>query len=64
MVMAGTKRREWRKAKGCEASACVEVAIVRDRVAVRDGKDPAGPRLVFGAEQWRTFLDWTRDCAW
>lgn len=58
--MAGTNYHEWRKARSCEANACVEVAIVGDRVAVRDGKDPAGPRLVFAAEQWRSFLAWTR----
>jgi hypothetical protein len=24
-------------------------------VAVRDSKDPEGPKLIFGLEEWRTF---------
>ena len=25
--------------------------------AVRDSKDPDGPKLVFAAEEWRSFID-------
>ena len=34
---------------------CVEVADLASMVAVRDSKDPDGPRLEFGAMAWRGF---------
>ncbi|TDC61542.1 DUF397 domain-containing protein [Actinomadura sp. GC306] len=36
---------------------CVEVAPLAPVVAVRDSKDPDGPRLVFGLAAWRMFAD-------
>ncbi|MGH3720303.1 MAG: DUF397 domain-containing protein [Pseudonocardiaceae bacterium] len=39
---------------------CVEVAELRDRVAMRDSKDPAGPVLAFPRTQWRAFLGHVR----
>ena len=40
---------------GSEAN-CVEVARGEPRVvAVRDSKDPDGPKLVVAPEEWRTF---------
>ncbi|QXJ24395.1 DUF397 domain-containing protein [Actinomadura graeca] len=35
---------------------CVEVARVDPAVAVRDSKDPDGPKLVLDAGEWRAFL--------
>jgi len=36
---------------------CVEVAAVAaNRVAVRDSKNPDGPKLVFSAADWSTFI--------
>ncbi|MGH3267954.1 MAG: DUF397 domain-containing protein [Trebonia sp.] len=36
---------------------CVEVACLGDgRVAVRNSRHPAGPALLFGREQWATFV--------
>lgn len=35
---------------------CVEVAALDPAVAVRDSKDPDGPKLVFAAGEWRTFI--------
>ena len=32
-----------------------ELGVVRFLVAVRDSKDPEGPELIFGLEEWRTF---------
>ncbi len=51
-------RAEWRKSSFSNANggACVEVA--RDlpgAVAVRDSKDPAGPKLIFEPDQWAAF---------
>jgi len=35
--------------------SCVETASLGAAVAVRDSKDPDGPKLVFAADQWRGF---------
>jgi hypothetical protein len=35
----------------------VEVAAVADRIAVRDSKDPQGPRLLYTPDEWDAFLD-------
>jgi Domain of unknown function (DUF397) len=48
----------WRKASrsGNNGGNCVEVAQnLPGAVAVRDSKDPDGPKLVFSPEDWRTF---------
>ena len=48
----------WRKStrSGGTGGNCVEVACNLPRVvAVRDSKDPQGPRLVFTPDQWRVF---------
>jgi Domain of unknown function (DUF397) len=48
----------WRKASysGGNGGGCVEVARrLPDMVAVRDSKDPEGPRLGFALDQWRAF---------
>ncbi|HEY1918696.1 MAG TPA: DUF397 domain-containing protein [Streptosporangiaceae bacterium] len=48
----------WRKASrsGGNGGNCVEVARdLRGTVAVRDSKDPEGPKLMFAPEDWRTF---------
>jgi hypothetical protein len=49
---------QWRKSSYSSAyHACVEVATDLPGVAaVRDSKDPAGPVLVFPADEWRAFL--------
>jgi Domain of unknown function (DUF397) len=48
---------EWQKSSySGQGNTCVEVAAnVPGVVAVRDSKDPAGPRLVFTASEWRSF---------
>jgi hypothetical protein len=47
----------WRKAShsGNNGGGCVEVAPAPGTVAVRDSKDPEGPRLAFSPEDWRSF---------
>ncbi|WP_407061516.1 DUF397 domain-containing protein [Actinomadura napierensis] len=49
----------WRKASrsGHQGGECVEVAGVAPVVAVRDSKDPNGPKLAFDAPAWRTFTE-------
>ena len=47
----------WRSSSysGSGGGNCAEVATVPSAVAVRDSKDPDGPRLAFGPEAWRAF---------
>lgn len=48
----------WRKAARSTSNGgqCVEVALLPDRVMVRDSKDPDGPRLAVTSDQWRAFV--------
>ena len=48
---------KWRKASqsGHQGGDCVEVAGVARVVAVRDSKDPDGPKLAFSSSEWRAF---------
>nr|WP_281181610.1 DUF397 domain-containing protein [Actinomadura latina] len=50
---------EWRKSSRSTDTGgqCVEVADLVAAVAVRDSKDPDGPKLVFGPSVWKTFAD-------
>jgi hypothetical protein len=49
----------WRKSSysGGNGGDCVEVADnLPEVVAVRDSKDPTGPVLAFGSDEWRAFM--------
>ncbi len=49
----------WRKSSysGGNGGNCVEVAVLSDdNLAVRDSKDPGGPKLMFSPAEWRTFI--------
>ena len=51
-------RAEWRKSSrsGDNGGACVEVARnLPGVVAVRDSKDPDGPKIVFSPAGWQAF---------
>ena len=54
----------WRKSSrsGHEGGECVEVAELAAGVAVRDSKDPDGPMLVFGVDEWRAFTQAVKGC--
>ena len=48
----------WRKSSysGGNGGNCVEVAAaLPDAIAVRDSKDPAGPKLIFTVADWAAF---------
>jgi hypothetical protein len=48
---------QWRKSSYSSGSGpCVEVAHLPEAIAVRDSKDPAGPKLIFTTVDWRTFV--------
>ncbi|MFD0883361.1 DUF397 domain-containing protein [Streptosporangium algeriense] len=54
----------WRKSSlsGNNGGNCVEVAELKgvghaDLVAVRDSKDPEGPKLFFTSAEWDAFLN-------
>jgi len=51
-------RAVWYKStrSGGNGGQCVEVAGLSGVVAVRDSKDPDGPKLVFAAGEWRRFI--------
>lgn len=47
----------WRKStRSATNGACVEIAELTGAVAVRDSKDPDGPRLRFDLAAWRAFV--------
>jgi hypothetical protein len=48
----------WRKASASANGGgnCVEVGTAGDIVAVRDSKDPDGPKLVVIRAEWQAFL--------
>ena len=49
----------WRKSSysGSNGGDCVEVGIAGSAVAVRDSKDPEGPRLAFATDTWQAFAE-------
>ncbi|PLW74149.1 DUF397 domain-containing protein [Streptomyces sp. SCUT-3] len=49
---------QWRKSSysGDTGGECVEVAAVDGGIAVRDSKDPDGPRLTFTADGFAAFV--------
>jgi hypothetical protein len=49
----------WRKSSysGANGGNCVEIAVAAHTVAFRDSKDPDGPVLAFGPNNWQRFAD-------
>jgi Domain of unknown function (DUF397) len=56
---------EWRKASYSSTNGgnCVEVGTTGQTVAVRDSKNPDGPKLAFGPGSWRAFTSSMRSGA-
>jgi hypothetical protein len=56
--MDSLENAQWRRSSygGSNGGACVETAILPDGSrAVRDSKDPDGPKLTFAAADWLAF---------
>ena len=55
--MEGNRAVTWRKSSysGNSGGNCVEVGYAAHLIAVRDSKDPEGPRLAFVREAWEAF---------
>ena len=55
----------WRKSTySNNGGSCVEAACgIPDAIAVRDSKDPDGPKLAFTPDAWRRFADRVRSGA-
>lgn len=51
-----TQSVDWKRSTRCESSACVEVAVIKDGVMVRDSKHPEGPVLGFSRTEWLSFV--------
>ena len=55
-------RPSWRKSTYSNgSSSCIETASQPGTVAVRDSKDPAGPRLAVPAASWAAFTSRVKD---
>jgi hypothetical protein len=57
-MVTGIDRAAWRKStySGDNGGGCVEVARnLPGVVAVRDSKDPGGPKLAFAPDEWLAF---------
>ena len=48
---------QWQKSPFCGSSACVEVAKIGDKYAIRDSKNPCGPVLRFAHAEWEAFVE-------
>jgi hypothetical protein len=54
MIPTTTK---WKRSSFCASGACVEVAVLgADMVALRDGKNPDQPPLLFSLAEWHSFI--------
>lgn len=50
----------WRKSSRSsdpDLAVCVEVASIGSTRAIRDSKDPEGPRLSLSMDSWRMFMN-------
>lgn len=55
-------RAVWRKSSHSSANGqCVEIARLDQAMAVRDSKNPDGPKLIFTHQAWATFIRELKD---
>ncbi len=46
----------WHKSTASDTNGCVEIAIGRESVHVRNARDRGGPMLTFQHNEWAAFL--------
>ncbi|GAA3507566.1 hypothetical protein FHR32_001182 [Streptosporangium album] len=57
MQQPDLSKAHWYKSTlSADGASCVEVAFVKDAVAVRDTKDREGGTLVFRRDEWANFI--------
>jgi hypothetical protein len=44
-----------------DGAACVEVALTREAIRIRDSKNHRTPHLAFGASEWAAFVSYAAD---
>ncbi|HSX09494.1 MAG TPA: DUF397 domain-containing protein [Candidatus Saccharimonadales bacterium] len=47
---------KWKKSKFCDNGACVEVAHIKGKFAIRDSKQSDSPVLLFTNSEWHSFI--------
>ena len=58
MREADASQVRWHKSSHSSADGqCVEVASVAGTIAVRDSKNPDGPKLIFTRQAWVAFVE-------
>jgi hypothetical protein len=63
-AVTGTAWRKSSRSNGGQQGSCVEVArSLPGHVAVRDSKDPDGPRLILSPARWRVFMAYIKASA-
>ncbi|MFC9976246.1 DUF397 domain-containing protein [Spirillospora sp. NPDC127200] len=57
--MEDVNENAWRKSSysGSNGGDCIEILSAATTVAVRDSKDPHGPKLLLGREDFRRFAE-------
>lgn len=56
VVVDLTSAKWFKSTESSNDGSCVEVAFVDSLIAVRDSKNPEGPKLIFTKKEWRAFL--------
>lgn len=55
-MSSGHLTEAWQKSSFCGNTACVEVALAGDEIAVRDSKNATSPVLKFTVDEWQAFV--------
>jgi hypothetical protein len=46
----------WHQASHCASNGCVEARAIDGEVTVRSSRDPDGPSVRYGRDEWNTFI--------